>query len=679
MRIVKTTCAMCTTRCGINVYVENGKMVKFTPMEEHPIHMLCPKIKAIFELEYSSERLTNPLRKVDGEFKEISWDEAFGFIADKLNYIKENYGAKALVTFVGDPIAGTQLGRIVSRFCSLYGTPNFTTTSSLCFVPRGIATGLAISSRILPLLPSYENTQCIVVWACNPEQSDMVDMAGIRSAKMKGAKSIVIDPRATGLAKGADIHARIRPGTDCALALGLLNVIIAEELYDKAFVEQWTVGFDKLAEHVKQYSVERVEEITWVPAETIRSMARMYATSKPAVNLLGVPLDHNTIGVQATRAITALTVITGNLDVQGGNIYLPFMGQTVLRVRGRVNINEIISPQYPVFNRFASEAAALVVPSAIVTGKPYSPKALIVHGGNPVMAWPNTKKVKDALSKLELLVVIDWFLTDTAKMAHIVLPGTTFLEKQDLRDYRNRSLSLALMTDRALEPPGSVMEDWKIWAELGKRMGYAEYFPWENTEELLETLLEPANVTVEQLKQNPGGVFYVEPQFQKYLKDGFNTPSKKVELYSETMENYGQEPLPTFHEPAESPVSKPELVKKYPLILITGTRKLTLYHSEYRHLPTIRRMEPEPLIEINRQTASNLDIADGDLVEVESLRGNIKLKANLTEDIHPKVVSIQHGWSQANANYLTDDEALDPVSGHAGFKSVMCRVTKTRG
>ena len=270
-------------------------------------------------------------------------------------------------------------------------------------------------------------------------------------------------------------------------------------------------------------------------------------------------------------------------------------------------------------------------------------------------------------------------MTDTAKMAHIVLPGTTFLEKQDLRDYRNRSLSLAFITDRALEPPGSVMEDWKIWAELGKRMGYAEHFPWENTEELLETMLEPANITVEQLKQNSGGVFYAEPQFQKYLKDGFNTPSKKVELYSETMTKFGYDPLPTFHEPAESPVSRPDLVEKYPLILIVGPGTRAYLHSQYRNLPSLRRLEPEPLIEIHPLTASDLGIADGDLVEVESLRGSIRLKAKLTEDIQPKVVSVQHGWSEANANILTSDEARDPVSAYPGFRSVMCRVLKAKG
>jgi anaerobic selenocysteine-containing dehydrogenase len=207
-------------------------------------------------------------------------------------------------------------------------------------------------------------------------------------------------------------------------------------------------------------------------------------------------------------------------------------------------------------------------------------------------------------------------------------------------------------------------------------MGYAEYFPWKDTDELLDYLLEPANISVNQLRQNPGGIYYRDQEFKRYLKDGFNTPSKKVEIYSQLMSELGYDPLPTFHEPAEGLVSRPDLLDKYPLVLITGAKTRVYRHSSYRNLPSLRKLEPEPLIEVNPQTASSLGIADGDLVKVESLRGGIKLRVKLTEDIHPKVVSIQHGWSEANANLLTDDIERDPVSGYPGFRSIMCRVIK---
>jgi len=275
-----------------------------------------------------------------------------------------------------------------------------------------------------------------------------------------------------------------------------------------------------------------------------------------------------------------------------------------------------------------------------------------------------------------LMVVIDIFMTDTTRMADIVLPSTTFLERLELRDYLGRGFSLVTLANKAIEPVGNSMGDWRIWAELGKRMGYAEYFPWNDDEELLRHLLELAPISFEEFKQKPGGVYYAEPKFKKYLEGGFNTPSKKVEIYSETLAQLGIDPIPTFREPLESPVSRPELVEKYPLVLTTGARSTVYLHSGYRNLPSLRELQPEPFIEINPETASSLGIADGSIVTVESPRGSIKIKAKLTEDVHPRVVSIQMGWSEANVNFLTSNETSEPVLGLVGLRSVVCRVTK---
>ena len=273
--IIKSICHMCLSSCGIDAHVENGRLVRVTGMKEHPVNRLCVKAQAIPDLLYSPQRITHPMRKVDGTWQKISWDEAFDIIGDKLASIKENYGAKALVVHLGEPVIGTEVPRVAARFCSLYGTPNFTTGASLCFAARGIGHGLALGKRMLPLLPNYENTRCIVVWGHNPQQSNVGEAADILSAQKRGAKLIVVDPRMTPLAKGADVYIQIRPGTDCALALGLLNVIIAEELYGVDFVENWAFGFDKLKEHVKKYSPEAMGKITRVPAESIRQFANV--------------------------------------------------------------------------------------------------------------------------------------------------------------------------------------------------------------------------------------------------------------------------------------------------------------------------------------------------------------------------------------------------------------------
>ena len=629
---------------------------------------------------YARERLTNPLRKIGGEFKEVSWDEAFGFIADKLADIKQRYGPQAVVAHLGVPFTGGSFVAFVARrFCDLYGTPNFTTGSSFCYLARSIAHNLTWGARCMPNYLDMVDTKCVLLWGSNPTESNDLSPHRLRAEVGRGAKLIVIDPKATPLAKEAYIHAQLRPGTDCALALGMLNVIIAEGLYDRDFVERWTAGFDRLTEHVKEWSPEKVEAVTWVKADTVKDMARMYATNWPSHIVQGISMDHSTNGIQASRAIAMLSALCGNLDVPGGDTYTSRLNQTNLRVEEKV-AQDIpgAGADYPIFAKYVREQTVTPVIDQMITEKPYPVKALLIAGCNAALTWPNSNKVKRGFEKLDLLLVIDLFMNETAQMADVVLPGATLLERQELRDYIGRGFSLAVLANRAIEPVGNSMDDWKIWAEMAKKMGYAEYFPWKDSEELLEFLLEPSNVTLEELKRNPGGIYYAPKEFRKYLKNGFNTPSKKVELYSEIMKEHGYDPLPTFHEPAESPVSRPDLAEKYPLTFVRGQRTVAFLHSEQRHLASLRRLMPEPFLEIHPETAGSLGVGDGDTVTVESVRGSIRVKARLTEDVHPEMVAMQHGWGEANANLLTDDKARDPVSGYPGFRSVLCRVTKAR-
>jgi anaerobic selenocysteine-containing dehydrogenase len=693
VKIVKARCNMCHPRCGINAYVENGKIVKVEGMPEHPWNLLCPKGRAIPELVHSPDRLTNPLKKINGEFKEISWNEAFGFVADKLADIKQRYGAKSIVMHVAIPYIGTINAPLFRRWTDILGTPNYTSGGSFCWQARTLGFSLTAGGH---LCPDYDSsTRCVVVWGHNPTVThpilaDHINVLKGRGAwadhinvlKGRGAKLIVIDPLTIPLAKIADIHAQVRPGTDCALALSMLNVIIAEELYDKEFVEQWTVGFDKLVEHVKEYTPERTEGITWVPAEAIRNMARMYATNKPAIISLGIATDQSTNGIQAIRAIAILASITGNLDVPGGNLIPPPpMRQTYVRIpekTAEAAKEPPISPEYPLFSKMYGEQQTTPLLDVMLTEKPYPVKAILDFGCNIALTWPDTNKVKKAFERLDLFVVCDTFMTETAKMADVVLPGVTFMEREDLRDYRNMGIVLLMITGKAVEPIGNSMEDWKIVQGIARKMGDGEYFPWENSEELFKYVLEPSPISYEKFKQNPGGVYYAEKIYRKYLNGGFNTPSKKVELYSQTLKELGYEPLPTFHEPVESPVATPDLAKDYPLILITGVKVLPYTHSQYHNLPSMRKMVPEPYVKIHPDTAAPYGIAQGDMVRVETPRGSIKLKANLTEDILPRVVSVMHGWSEANVNLLTtmDKEYRDPISGYPGLRQLLCRVRK---
>ena len=680
-RAVKTICNMCQLGCGLDVHVTEGRAVSISPMAEHPLRTLCPKAdsQAMLEMVYSPERLKTPLKKVNGDFKEVSWDEALGFIAEELNRIKQQYGARAFAYNTGNAFIATHTEKVARRFCDLYGTPNFTSGASFCFYARLFAHSLTFEHQGAYALPSWRKCQCTIIWGANPTESSPPLLPAISALRQQEGKLIVIDPRVIPLAKQADIYAQVRPGTDCALALGLINVIITEGLYDRDFVAKWTIGFDQLAEHVKEYTPEKVAELTWVAPETIRAIARMYAQNKPASIFEGVALDHFNSGFQASRAIAILIAITGNLDVPGGNIW-PTRGTpfTNLRIVDRIHDEDGIGAEYPIFNRFSRERSAVCIPDAILNETPYPIKALLVQGSEPMRIWPNTSRAEKALKKLELLVVVDLFLTDTAKLADVVLPATSFLEGKPWKDYRGNGLPMVGVGNQAIEPIGSAMEDWKIIAELGKKMGFAEYFPWKNADELFQYLFEPTGITMEQFKERPGGIFTAKPESQKYLKNGFNTPSGKVEIYSEMLEQYGYAPLPTFEEPLESPVSRPDLAADYPFMLITGAKTMYFTHSRFRNVPSLRKHVPEPLVEINAKAAKEIGIGQGEMVSVESPRGSIRLKASLTDDIHPKVVSIQHGWGEANVNLLISDAASvrDPVSSYPPFKAALCRVVK---
>ncbi len=677
VHIVKTVCNMCTNHCGINAYVQGGKVVNVDGMPEHPLHRLCVKPGAIPEMVHHRDRITDPLKKENGKFKKISWEEAFEFIADKLTHIKNKYGPQSVDIHTGNPFIATQTEKVIRRFADLYGTPNYTSGGGVCFIAKGIGSGLTVGGLIAPYVA--EGSKCMVIWGKNPAETFASEIDVINDNLLKGSKLIVIDPRRTSLAKRADLYAQVRPGTDCALALGLLHIIIKEGLYDKDFVEKWTVGFDKLVEQVKDFTPKNVEKITWVPSKTIRDIARMYATVKPACTSLGVSMDHSSNGIQAIRAISTMCAITGNLEVEGGSMLSnPGLMQKNLRLVDKVVKKKAVGDEYPVFSKFSRETHVIPLIDAMVSGNPYPIKGFLCAGCNPAVTWPNQNKFKKGVKNLDLLVVVDIFMTPTAKMAHIVLPGTTALEREDLRDayHTHENISLFVKTNKAVEPVGNSMTDWKIWAELAKRMGYKKYFPWKSTRELMAELLEPTALSLEQLEENPGGIVYMENACQRYLKNGFNTPSKKVEIYSEELERLGYDPIPTFHEPLESPFSRPDLAEKYPLVFTTGARSRAYTHSEYRNIRKLRRLRPDPLVDIHVETAKSLGIQNADMVTVESPKGRIKIKANVTEDIHPNVVCIQMGWKQANANVLTDDERRDPISGYPEFRAGMCRVYK---
>ena len=400
----------------------------------------------------------------------------------------------------------------------------------------------------------------------------------------------------------------------------------------------------------------------------------MYATTGPAALSSGIALDHGTNGAETNWALAILIAICGNYQADGGNF--PIVRLIDQRNADQGEPEASIGYQYPVFSKICGESTVVPMADAILTGKPYPVKAFLTQCANPALTMPNTNKARWALNSLDLLVVMDLFMTETAKLADIVLPAANCLEVPHLKELGTFPPSFQLAPN-VIEPRGECWPDWKFWTELGKKMGYAADFPWSTTDEYFEHFLRPWGVSLPDFDENPHHVaFQPDPEDRSYEKKGFNTPSGKVELYSEYMEGLGYDPMPTYHEPSEGLVSKPELAEKYPLIMISGTRNRIYHHTQYRNLPSVRKLYPEPMVEINTETGRKLGIGDGEMVTIESPRGSIRMKANLTDDIHPGVISVPHGWSEANVNLLTSDLEVDPVTAFIGFKSVLCRVIK---
>lgn len=673
-REVITKCGICGADCGMKAYIKNDRVLAVAPWPEDPDTkgFMCDMGLATVELVYAPDRILNPKKRVGATWIDITWDEALDSIAGKLMELKKDPGPQSLICHYGVSQVRSMFFRYLQRrFCNVYGTPNFTGCGSQC----AVATMLARRYSTGPVSPDYENARCIVLWGCNPSVSAPLGwIHRILPAKGRGAKLICIDPRPNLTTKVADIHLRPRPGSDGALALSMMQVIVNDRLYEEDFVEKHSVGFSELKTLVAGYKPEVAENITGIPAEDIRKAARTYATHSPACIEPGSALELHINGVQTIRAVMLLQALTGNIDVKGGTLMegdkTPLVDME-LKAHSKVVSTGISSNTYPLFWESRKMVTANVIPEAILSGKPYPVKALIVIGGNPVITGPNAAHQRRAYEQLDLMVVMDLFMTETARMADIFLPAASFLERDNLK-VKGR----IYMTPKVIPERGEAWPEWKFWFELAKRMGYTREFPWATLDEAIDEHLSPIQVTSSHLRQNFHGVDY-RPRsgYKKYEKDGFRTPSGKIEFYSQALADAGYDPLPRYVDPYKGPAEK-GLTARYPLIMTSGARIPYYFHSQFRNLPSLRAKFPDPLLEINPSDASALGIREGDTVSITSPRGSIRAKATLIQAINAGTVAMSHGWTEANVNELTDDASLDLISGFPGDRGFLCRVEK---
>jgi anaerobic selenocysteine-containing dehydrogenase len=676
---VRTACRQCHGGCGVIAHVQDGKVIKVEGDPDSPIShgTLCSKGLSATQLAYHPDRILYPMRKTSKGWERITWDEALDTITEKFNAVIDEYGPESIVVGQG---TGRDYESHLYRFANQLGTPNVLTAGHMCYVSRVASTLVTVGN--LPVCDYEGGPKCIVMWGCNPQWTNPDEYKGesFWRAYRKGAKLICIDPRKGFVAKKADLWLQLRPGTDAALAMGFHHVIIEEDLYDREFVENYINGWDVFKERVKAYPLDRVQEITWVDKALIRKAAKMYAGTKPACIHWGVPTEQTNNCADCTRTMTGLMAVTGNLDTPGGNVL--FVNPPTRTVAEFSRHKDLSMEQRA---KRLGGSRAFITPKvaweAILTEKPYPLKAGLLCGTNPVSTRANAKEVYEALGKLEFLTVIDFFLTPTAELADIFLPAGTWLEQNHVADNWKRH-GFVVARQKCVEI-GECWQDHKIFQELGKKMGQ-EW--WDTVEDSLDYLLEPSGLTWEEFKKI--GYLKGEMVYHKYKERGFSTPTGKVELYSTVLGKWGYDPLPKYTEIPESPVSKPELLERFPYILNAGLRTPTFFHSANRMIPWLREIRPDPIVEIHPETAGKHGIEEGDWVTIESPRGRVKERAKFNDGIDPRVVVAEHGWwypeikdpghgwDISNINILMDNShaSMDPAIGATNLRVCLCNI-----
>lgn len=703
---IRTTCGNCHNDCGVIVNVQDGVIVSIEGDPDHPFNRgaLCPKGQAFVDVIYSPDRLQYPMKRAgergEDKWERISWNDAYAYIDENLTKIKEEYGAETLLYTNGAPVQNI-VRNAFCEFYARYGTVNMVGAPNLCFVPRLVALKNTYGFRCEE---DYNNTDLIICWGGNPFASlrpgayMCYDKHGnaspILDAKDRGAKLIVIDPIFTETAAKADQFIPIKPSTDGALANAMANVVISEDLYDHEFVEQWCSGWDEYRACMESYTPEWAEGITGVPADTIRELARTYATTERVALHEGNSLALHSNCVQAVRSIGCLRAICGKVDRVGCNACFPSVvgdpvsyelgNPTGMKTTVKAEAASVNATRYPMFLNGMPGAL-----DAIETGDPYTPHGLMGYHTNTIMAQGDYHRNKDLLQKLDFICYTELFMTETCRqLADIVLPDVSWAERWDYRIYPGESGAVVAARQPAIEPLHECKTAYEMEYELATKMGMADGYPWTNQEEFIEYALSSEGLTIDEWKENPVRVFGTH-EYEKFLsgklradgEPGFDTPTGKVMLFSVPFEKNGYDPLPNYVPCFGTPEGSPELGAQYPLIG-TNRRTVNYVHFKYRNNPYLLENHPEPELSLNPADAESRNLKDGDAVKAISHRGEAGFILRVSERVMPGVAWVDGGWGNpwdkpnSNMNALVDNVTRDPISQSPDISSFLLEVVK---
>ncbi len=753
--IVKTTTWSagpgCHGGCGVQAHIRDGKLVKIEGDPDHPWNRgrLCARALAMTQYIDHDDRLKMPLKRVgkrgEDKFEEISWEEAYDLIEKKMKGIRDEFGPESMIFSMG---TGRDIGPWICMLAYAFGSPNvmFALSGNACYSPRISALDTVQGDYCVFDAgqwldggydnPEYQVPKCMIIWGYNISATCPDNLFGhwITDLMKKGTKIIAIDPRLTFFTSRAKHWLPIRPGTDAALAMGFLNIIIAEQLYDKSFVADFTdaprlirndtgkllrasdvveggsdtdfVVFDRqsdqpviwstdnqayeledcspVIDHEVQvtlrtgksiscrpawqvftarcadYTPDKVAQITGIEADLVVKAARLYGKSRPASIHWGVPIDMTPEVSPLCHAISALWAITGNLDVPGGNVFtraafnavayaLPGAEGVIKLKNEQDDIPRIGRDEYGPFNQFIWRCQTDKVIDQIFSDTPYPVKGLWMQTCNPLTGIGlDPKRWEKALEKLDFIVGVDLFMTASLRYADVILPAATFLEKDGVRSWW-----VPLQTINKAVKVGGCKTDVEINFELARR--FDPDFSWEKIHDLFDDILKPSGMSFDTLSKkgwalppegHPSRPYHRHKRglLRSDGKPGFSTPSGKYELYATLREDWGLDPMPYHKEPPFTPVSRPDLFEKYPLILSTGRRSPAFFHAEHRNIPWLRTLDPDPVVEIHPKTAEQYNVSNGEWVTLENWMGQARFKAKVTKIVPPWMVMATHGW-----------------------------------
>ena len=662
MKVHNTACPRnCYSTCSFKVWTDKGKIVNIDPqpLNKATPEGICLKGLSYIERVNSPRRILHPLKKINGEFAQISWDEALDEISEKLKYFKKNYSPQSILFYYASGMSGL-LNSVSTNFWKMYGGAT-TVYGNLCW-PAGLeATRLTLGENKHNVPWDLENARLILVWGKNPAESNIQQMIPIEKAQEKGAKLVYVDPRRTASSERADLLVQPIPGTDGILALAVAKIIIEQNHVDHNFIEKYVLGYDQFKESVLKIDLQEASKECGVSVKFIKKLAHYIGSIKPMTLIPGYGMQRYTNGGQTTRCLLALSVITGNIGSPGACWhYADLQGDIFSEIKEPLSY---FPPEKPdgIFRR---EIATARLGEDMLRMADPKLKMIWVERGNPVSQNPDSNKVKEAFRKLKYRVVVEQFLTDTAREADIVLPAKTMFEQSDIiSSYWNPYVQLR---KKVIEPMGEVKPETEIYYHLAKKMKFSDSeieknIPKPNDEAIedwLNNLLKPwPEITLDKLKEGP----VLTPVLQEiaFSDYKFDTPSGKIELYSEfAHQKWGVNSLPIYERTIERNSDK------YPFNLMSPNTKNRI-HSQFGNLESIKIIDPEPIATINLGDATTKGINENDMIRVFNDRGELQIKAKIDASLRPGNIVIVNGyWHEEGSCPNTLSKGRETDMGH---------------